>query len=135
MNALQHTAKKGAGSRLEKYHYDPRVEWASKNTIQSISMDAGSGLRSPFCRVGFAYFSRVLVSNIYHIVDHGTKDPKPYSAYLWNDKAGGKGPSEMMSIFIDFIRRHKTGSKRLVIKRMGAPVKCSTSIFSRCLNS
>ena len=125
ISALQHTSKTGA--HLTKYDYDADVEWCSKDLVQSISMDAGSGLRSPFCRVGFAYFSRVLVTNVYHIVDHGTRDVKPYAAYLWNDKAGGKGPSECMSIFIDFITKHRTGAKRIVLEVDG----CSGQIFNQ----
>ena len=98
MSELQHSRKGGNGVNLTTYVYDPSVEWASLDIIQSISMDAGSGLRTPFCRVGYAYFSRVLVTNVYHITDHGARVPKPYHVYLWNDKVGGKGPSEIMSI-------------------------------------
>ena len=90
-------------------------------------MDAGSGLKTPFCRVGFAYFSRVLVTNIYHIVDHGTTDKQPYHSYLWNDTSGGKGPDEMCSIFLDFIKRNRTGAKRLVAECDG----CGGQIFNK----
>ena len=101
---------------MTKYTYDASNTWASQDLIQSVSMDAGSGLRTPYCRVGFAYFSRVLVTNVYHIVDHGTLDEQPYHTYLWNDKSGGKGPEECMSIFLDFITKCKTGAKRMVIE-------------------
>ena len=105
MSELQHTRKGGNGAHLPTYVYNPDVEWASLDIVQSISMDAGSGLRTPFCRVGFAYFSRVLVTNVYHITDHGARVPKPYHVYLWNDKIGGKGPSgEIMSIFYIFFK-------------------------------
>lgn len=79
-------------------------------------MDAGSGLHTPFCRVGFAYFSRVLPTNVYHIVDHGTRDRQPYHVYLWNDLIGGKGPDEIISIFLDFIQACKTGARRLALE-------------------
>ena len=82
-------------------------------------MDAGSGLRTPFCRVSFAYFSRVLVTNVYYIVDNGTTDRQPYNAYLWNDRIGGKGPDEIISIFLHFIQTRRTGAKRLVIEADG----------------
>ena len=125
---LQHSSKSGSGRNLPTYIYDADVEWCSVDVIQSISMDAGSGLRTPFCRVGFAYFSRVLVTNVYHIiVDHGTRDPQPYHAYLWNDSIGGKGPSEIMSIFLDFIKKAKTGAKRLVVECDG----CSGQVFNQ----
>ena len=64
MADFQHTSKSGAGKTLPKYIYDSEVPYASKDLIQSIIMDAGSGLRTPFCRVGFTYFSRVLVTNV-----------------------------------------------------------------------
>ena len=95
--------------------------------IQSISMDAGSGLRTPFCRVGYAYFSRVLVTNVYHITDHGARVPKPYHVYLWNDKVGGKGATEIMSTFLHFIQAARTGAKRLVIEADG----CSGQVYNQ----
>lgn len=132
LNDLQHTSKRGRGSQLPKYVYDPTVEFASKDIIQSISMDAGSGLRTPFCRVGFAYFSRVLVTNVYHIVDHGLRRQpgqpyQPYHAFLWNERAGGKGPEEMCSIFLRFITENKTGAKRCVVECDG----CSGQIYNQ----
>ena len=127
MSELQHSAKSGGGRSLPKYAYYQEIEFSSKDIIMSISMDAGSGLRTPFCRVGFAYFSRVLVTNVYHIVDHGTTDKQPYHVYMWNDKAGGKGPEEVMSIFLDFIKANKTGAKRLVIECDG----CGGQVFNQ----
>ena len=90
-------------------------------------MDAGSGLRTPFCRVGFAYFSRVLVTNVYWITDHGTKDDQAYHCYLWNDKVGGKGPSEIISMFLDFLQAARTGAKRLAVELDG----CNGQAFNR----
>lgn len=104
---LQHTSKHGRGRALAKYDNDNDVERCSRDLIQSISMDAESGSRTPSCRVSFAYFSRVLywvlVTNVYWIVDHGTRSPKLYHCYLWNDKIDGKGPSEVMSILLHFM--------------------------------
>ena len=57
---LQHTSKHGRGRALAKYDNDNDVERCSRDLIQSISMDAESGSRTPSCRVSFAYFSRVL---------------------------------------------------------------------------
>ena len=132
-NDLQHTAKRGNGPRLTKYDYDPNVPWNSKDVIQSISMDAGSGGKTPFCRVGFTYFSRTLVTNFYHIVDHGLRHPsremQPYHTYLWNDQVGGKGPSEIMSIFLDFMQAARTGATRLVVEVDG----CSGQAFNQYL--
>ena len=85
----------------------------------SLSMDAGSGLRTPFCRVSFAYFSRVLVTNVYYIVDHGTTDRQPYHTYIWNDLVGSKGPDEIIEVFLHFIKNRRTGAKRLVIEADG----------------
>ena len=82
-------------------------------------MDAGSGLRTPFCRVSFAYFSRVLVTNVYYIVDHSTTDRQPHNAYIWNDRVGSKGPEEIISIFLHFIKTRRTGAKRLTIEADG----------------
>ena len=127
MNELQHTSKTGSGSRLHKYTYDRFAEWSSRDIIQSISMDAGSGLRTPACRVGFAYFSRVLVTNVYHIVDHGSLDRQRDHVYLWNDRIGGKGPEECMSIFLAFIQSARTGAKRLVIEVDG----CGGQVFNQ----
>ena len=124
---LQHTAKKGKDSQLPKYEYGADIPWASKNIIQSISCDAGSGLKAPFCRVGYAYFSRVLVTNVYHICDHGAKSKQPNSAYLWNDTAGGKGPAECISIFLDYIMKNRTGAERLVVELDG----CSGQLFNK----
>ena len=66
--------------------------------------------------------------------DHGTRDPQPYHCYLWNDKVGGKGPSEIMSIFLHFIKAAKTGVRRLVVECdvTVAPAKCSTNTSSQC---
>ena len=127
MNELQHSAKRGGGRLLTKYSYDNTIPWASKDILQSISMDAGSGLRTSMCRVGFTYFSRVLVTNVYHIVDHGTTAKQPYHVYLWNDLIGGKGPSEIISIFLHFLKTNRTGAKRLVIEVDG----CSGQAFNQ----
>ena len=124
---LQHNSKRGKGRTLTKYHYNDSVEWASLDLVQSISMDAGSGLRTPYCRVGFAYFSRVLVTNVYWITDHGALDDKPNHCYLWNDKIGGKGPSEIMSIFLNFLQAARTGARRLVVECDG----CSGQVFNK----
>ena len=127
MGELQHTSKHGSGSTLPRYAYDPEVEWASRDIIQSISMDAGSGLRTPFCRVGFAYFSRVLVTNVYHIVDHGATDRQSDFVYLWNELCGGKGPDECLSMFMDFIQAGRSGAKRLVVEIDG----CNGQIWNQ----
>ena len=60
-------------------------------------------------------------------MDHGTTDKQPYHAYLWNDTSGGKGPEEMCSIFLDFVKRNRTGAKRLVLECDG----CSGQIFNQ----
>ena len=107
--------------------YDDSVAWCSKDIIQSVSMDAGSGLKTPFCRVGFAYFSCVLVTNVYHICDHGSLDRQPNHVYIWNDKIGGKGPDEIISIFLHFLKTNKTGAKRLVVECDG----CSGQVWNQ----
>ena len=105
INELQHCSKTGNGRTLEWYNYNQRVEWASRDLIQSISMDAGSGLRTPFCRVAFACFSRVLVTPL---------DPNLTMCTSGTTRLTTRVLTRSCHIMSIFITKSKTGTKLLV---------------------